>query len=55
MIRQCRVTIFARIVDAAALHFDRDNVGRPVVMPAASLGVEIDAAYIGNVGNHRDD
>ena len=39
------VAILAGIVDAAALHFDGDNVRGTAVVLAASLRVEIAAAH----------
>ena len=38
------VAILAGVVEAAALHFDGDNVGGAVVMEAARLGIEPKAA-----------
>ncbi len=42
--RQRNVTILTSIVNAAALHFDCDNVQRGAVVRAAGLRIEIDAA-----------
>lgn len=33
------VAVLARIIDATALHFDRNNIGWPVIVFAASLGI----------------
>ena len=46
MPRERLVAIFARVIHAAALHLDRDDVRRPVVMVAASLRIQLDAAHI---------
>ena len=46
VIRESGVTIFARVVNAAALHLDRNNVGRPVVMLATGLRIKIEATNI---------
>jgi hypothetical protein len=35
------VAVFAGVVDAAALHFDGDDVERGMVVKAASLRIEI--------------
>ncbi len=48
------VTIFAGIVDATALHLDRNNIARSVIVPATSLRIKIDAANLGNSRNHRE-
>jgi hypothetical protein len=37
------VAIFAGIVDAAAFHFDGDDVGGAMVVEAAGLGIEVEA------------
>lgn len=50
MIRQRRVAIFTGIVEAAALHLDRDNVSGSMIMFAAGLGVDVDAAYVTEAG-----
>ena len=47
------VAIFARIVDAATLHLDRDDVGWSAIMFAASLGIEIDAVHFRKIQSHR--
>ncbi len=47
MTGQRSVTILAGIVDAAALHLDRNNVYRLVVMRTSRLGIETDSAHIG--------
>lgn len=52
MIGQGGVAIFAGIVDAATFHFDGDDVERGVVVEAASLGVEAEAADFGSGGRH---
>lgn len=46
MTSQRFVTILARIIDAAALHLDRDDVCRPVIMLAARLRIQLDSAHI---------
>jgi hypothetical protein len=43
MIGERVMTIFASIVDATALHLDRDDVGGPVIVLATGLRIEIDA------------
>lgn len=47
------VAICARIVDATALHLDRNNVGWSVIMFATGLRIEIDATHIWKISNHR--
>ncbi len=42
------VAIFAGIVRRAAFHFDGDNVEWGVIVEAARLRIEIDAADFGN-------
>lgn len=38
------MTVFAGVVEAAAFHFDGDDVERGMVMKAAGLEIEIQAA-----------
>ena len=52
VIGECGVTIFAGIVDATALHLDRNNVARSVIVLATSLRIKIDAANLGKSRNH---
>ena len=52
MIGKRGMTIFAGIVSATALHLDRDNVGRPPIVLAPSLGVDIDATNFWKNRNH---
>jgi hypothetical protein len=47
MARERIVAVLAGIVDAAAFHFDGDDVERGVAMEAASLGVEVQAEDFG--------
>jgi hypothetical protein len=47
MAREGIVAILAGVVDAAAFHFDRDDVERGVVMEAAGLGIEVQAEDFG--------
>jgi len=44
MIRQRRMAVFARVIKAAAAHLDGDDIGRPVIMPASRLRIEIQTA-----------
>jgi len=53
MIGKGGVAIFASIVNAAAFHLDRNNVSDPVIMFAPGLRIEIDAAHIGKIREHR--
>jgi hypothetical protein len=46
------VAVFAGVVDAAAFHFDGDDVERGVVMEAAGLGIELEAADFGDEWRH---
>ena len=46
VVRERLVAILARVIHAATLHLDRDNVRRPVVMLAACLRIQLDAAHI---------
>jgi hypothetical protein len=46
-----RVAICARIIDATALHLDRNNVGWSVIMFATGLPIEIDAMHIWKISN----
>ena len=46
VIGQSGVAILARIVNPAALHFDRDDIRRSVVMCATGPRIKIDAAHI---------
>jgi hypothetical protein len=46
------MTFLARIINAAALHPDRDDVRRPVIVLAAGLRIEIDFAHIQWFRNH---
>ena len=43
---ECFMAILAGVVHAAALHLDRDDVRRPVIMLAARLRIQIDSVYI---------
>lgn len=46
MSRERFMAILARVIHAAALHLDRDNVRRSAVMPAARLRIQLDATHI---------
>jgi len=52
VIRENGVAIFARIVNAAALHLYCNNVGRPAVVLTTGLRVEIDATNIWKSRSH---
>ena len=39
------MAILARVKFAAALHLDRNNVRRPVIMRATGLAIELDSAH----------
>jgi len=54
MIGERGVAVLAGIVDATALHLDRNNVAWPVIVPAASLRIKIYATNLGNSRNHRE-
>ena len=53
VIGESGMAIFACVVNAAALHLDRDNVGKPVIVPATGLCVEVHAAHIGKTRSHN--
>jgi hypothetical protein len=46
------VTVFASVEEAAALHFDGDDVESGMVMKAASLWIEMEAADFGSGWRH---
>ncbi len=46
------VAVFAGVVSGAAFHFDGDDVGRAMVVEAAGLGIEVEAADFWNVCRH---
>lgn len=48
------VAVSAGIVNAAAFHFDGDNVRRRVVMQATRLGIEIQSADLWSFCGHLD-
>jgi hypothetical protein len=52
MVRQREMAIFAGIVNAAALHFDCDNIHRLVVMGAPGLGIDIHPTNVWNILAH---
>jgi hypothetical protein len=52
MVGEGVVAVFAGVVEAAASHFDSDDVERRVVMETAGLGIEIQAADIGSGWRH---
>jgi hypothetical protein len=47
------MTFLARIIHAATLHFDRDDVGWAAIMLAARLRIQIYAAHIQSFRNHN--
>ena len=52
MVGEGVVAVFAGVVEAAAFHFDSDDVEWRVVMETAGLGIEIQAADIGSGWGH---
>jgi hypothetical protein len=52
MVGEGVVAVFAGVEEAAAFHFDSDDVERRVVMETAGLGIEIQAADIGSGWRH---
>lgn len=52
VVGQCVVAVFAGVVDAAAFHFDGDDVQRGLVMDAAGLRIEIQPADFRNSCGH---
>lgn len=52
VIGQNKVAIFARIVNPAALHLDRDDVRGSVVMCTTGLGINIDTAHGRRIRRH---
>lgn len=46
------VAVFAGVEEAAALHFDGDDVERGMVVEAAGLGIEMEAVDIWSEGRH---
>jgi hypothetical protein len=46
MIGKRGVTVFARVIHAAALELDGDDVGWSVIVGATGLRVEMNAAYL---------
>ena len=53
MVRQSLVALLAGVIDAAALHPDRDDVESGSVVSAAGLSIEIDPANFGALQWHR--
>jgi hypothetical protein len=49
---QCNVTIFASVVNATTLHFDRNNVGRPVIVFAAGLRINMNTSDFEKMNAH---
>ena len=49
---ECLVAILARIVNAAALHLDRDDIRWAVIVLAACLRIEIDATRAWKIRSH---
>lgn len=54
MIRECRVTIEARIPTVAAFELNRDNIQRRIPMPAARLLIYFDSVYFASVDNSHE-
>jgi hypothetical protein len=54
MICERGVAIFAGIIDAAALHLDRNNVSWPVIMFAPGPRIKVDASHISKIHEHCD-
>jgi len=52
MVGEGVMAVFAGVVEAAASHFDSDDVERRVVMETAGLGIKIQAADIGSGWRH---
>lgn len=52
VISQRSVAIFAGVVNAAAFHFDGDDVDGLVEVCATSLGIDIDPAHLWSVVVH---
>jgi hypothetical protein len=52
MVRQCFMAVFARVINAATLHPDCDDVRVPVVMSTACLGIQANAAHDGVKNRH---
>jgi hypothetical protein len=46
VIRESGVAILARIVDAATLRLDRNDVGWFVMMDATGLRIKVDASHV---------
>jgi hypothetical protein len=46
MTRQLDMTILASVINPAASHLDRDDVRRPVIMPATRLPIHIHSAHL---------
>ena len=53
MIGERIMTILASIVDATALHLDRDDVGAAVIVRATGMPIEIDATNFWKSGRHH--
>ena len=49
---QCSVAIFASVVNAATFHFDRNNIGRPVVVFAAGLRIDMNTPDFRKINAH---
>lgn len=54
MIGERCVAVFARIVDSAALHLDRNHIGWFTVMLATGLRIEIDATHVGRLHEKKE-
>jgi hypothetical protein len=52
MVSERHMAIFARVVDATALHLDRNDVGWTAIMLATGLRIEIDAPHVWTIRNH---
>src|SRR5450755_2222010 len=52
VIGERRVAVFACVVNATALHLDRDNVSRPMIVGAPGLRIQVEAAHLRNLRRH---
>jgi hypothetical protein len=46
------VAVFAGVVDGAAFHFDGHDIGGAMIVQAASLQIEVEAADFGSGWEH---
>jgi hypothetical protein len=52
MAGESQVAILAGVIEPAAIHLDGDDVGRAVVVEAAGLGIEVEAADLWSFWGH---